>query len=800
MIKKISLGTLLLAILIIAGLFFYVRSSLPKTEGEILVKGLSSEVRIVRDQSAVPHIEGKSIADVSFGLGYVHAQDRLWQMEMNRRIGAGRLSEILGEAAVGRDKFLRTVGFYKSAAETFDRLTEETQAVLKAYTNGVNAYLRTRTGALPPEFILLNFEPETWTVTDSLVWMKMMSWNLSKNIWDELERMRLLKVMSPAQLAEFLPPYPGDQPPSLPIFKEYEQFSQSSLQQLADIVGERVPEGVGSNNWVISGENTRSGKPLLANDPHLGLAAPSIWYFAHLKTPSLNTMGATLPGLPGIILGRNDHIAWGYTNTAPDVQDLFLEKVKPDNPGFYQTPDGWQEFETRKEIIKVKDANPVEVTIRSTRHGPVISDVIGGYSDALPDGMVIALAWSSLSDRDVTPDASLPMMRAKNWEEFKKAIQYFTSPQQNMVYADREGNIGYYAPGLIPVRKEQNSAMGRLPVPGWVSDYDWNGFIPFEELPQNFAPKSGRIATANQKIVGPDYDRHITFDWATPYRWRRIMELLEQENEHTVETFRDIQADIYSRLAEEFLVIMQTTKPNSPHMREALTLLSIWDGRMKSDEVAPLLYTAWLRELNKAVYGDELKGLAPAYVRQRPQFLLNVMTDYRGQSRWCDDKNTDIRETCADILQASLEAALKDLSNRYGDDMESWSWGQAHMAHSDHLPFSKVFPLNLLFDLKVQSPGDTFTVNVGRHNIRDEKYPFTNLHAASLRAIYDFSDLDESLYIHSTGQSGIFFSPYYDDMVEDWANLKYRQMSMNPADYETGSIGTLTLKPEWAGD
>lgn len=403
LITKIGLGIIASSALLLIGTALYFRSALPLVDGTVHVIGLSNETRITRDKDGVPHIEAKSLRDATFALGYAHAQDRLWQMEMNRRIGAGRLAEVLGPSAIGKDKFLRTVGFYHAAASTFERLNSETKDLLKSYSSGVNAFLNTHKGALPPEFIILGHEPEKWSVADSLVWMKMMSWDLSKNMWNELERMRLLQTLTPKQVAEFLPPYPGEDPQPLPDYTNIYKMSALDIPKLLAALPEPLPEGAGSNNWVINGERTKSGAPLLANDPHLGLSAPSLWYFAHLKTPSINVIGATLPGVPGIILGRNDQIAWGFTNTGPDVQDLFIEKINPDDAGQYLTPDGWANFETREEIIYVKDGDPVTITVRKTRHGPVISDVLGSNTThGLNERYVLALAWTSLLEEDIT--------------------------------------------------------------------------------------------------------------------------------------------------------------------------------------------------------------------------------------------------------------------------------------------------------------------------------------------------------------------------------------------------------------
>ncbi|MBL4907183.1 MAG: penicillin acylase family protein [Sneathiella sp.] len=790
-------AVLIIAVFLVVGGsgYLYLRGSLPQLDGSISVKGISGPVEITRDKSGIPHIEADSLEDAVFALGFVHAQDRLWQMETNRRIGAGRLSEIMGEATLGTDKFLRTLGVYRSAKNTFNALDTETKQQMQAYADGVNAFLKQRSGPLPPEFLILGVSPEPWTPVDSVVWTKMMSWDLSKNWSRELERMQLLSIMSPEQVMEILPPYQGEKTVPLPDYKDVFETASLDIKTLVAMAPEPLPEGAGSNNWVVSGAKTETGKPLLANDPHLGLAAPALWYFAHIKTPDLSAIGATLPGVPSIILGRNETIAWGFTNTGPDVQDLFIEKINPDNPKQYKTPKGWADFEIREETIKIKDQEPVTFSVRSTRHGPVISDAHKRANSAIPENHVLAFAWTTLLAEDKTPEAAAKMMRAENWEDFKEAIRAFTSPEQNMLYGDVNGNIGYYAPGLVPIRTTENLSMGRLPVPGWIESNDWIGFIPFEDLPHLYNPPSGMYHTANEKIVPDNYPYFITADWALPYRSARIKELLSQEEEHSVQTFMGLQSDVTSLMAIEFLEILLTTNALDNLSRDALIGLSTWDGRMTREDNRPLIFNAWMRALSRAIYADELGDLFSPYWKIRPIFLKRVLLNKGGMEYWCDVKATEKTENCDEILQQSLQTALADLAQRYGSDMDNWTWGEAHFAHSDHLPFSRVTGLRNLFDIKVPSMGDSFTVNVGRNRLTDDNQPFANTHAASLRAIYDFSDLNNSRYIHSTGQSGNILSPFYDDMAEDWSNMKYLKMTTSKADYSQNAIGVLTLVP-----
>ncbi|NQV20402.1 MAG: penicillin acylase family protein, partial [Rhodospirillales bacterium] len=712
------------------------------------------------------------------------------------RIGAGRMSEILGPPALAADKFLRTLGVYQVAEKAFLDQDPEVRAGLAAYAAGVNAYLNTRTGPLPLEFLILNHTPEPWRPEDSLVWMKMMAWELGQNFREELTRARLAAQLSSKQIAEFLPPYPGDTPTLIDdLPKLASLYADAGLTRFANALPEGPPAGIGSNNWVVDGSRTVSGKPLLANDPHLGLAAPSVWYFAHLSIAGRNVIGATLPGVPAIVLGRNDRVAWGFTDTGPDVQDLFVEKIDPNNPGRYLTPEGSQEFVERREVIQVKGADPVEITVRQSRHGPVISDAaeIGGQ-----EGTVMALAWTALLPGDRTPASARKLMNAENWTGFVDALRDYHLPQQNIVYADVDGNIGFYAPGKVPVRRKTNGLTGLAPAPGWDTAYDWIGFIPFDELPQRYNPAGGVIATANQKIVADDYPHFITAGWQKPYRARRIKELLAAEKAHSFETFKSIQADVTSVVARDLLPVMlklsSRTETEAALVAKTLSRLKNWDGAMTAGAPEPLIFAAWYRELTRRVYRDELGDLFAGLWKMRPQFIYNVLTDADGQSRWCDDRNTKHTESCADVILAALDAALGSLQLEYGQTLSDWRWGDAHVAYSEHRPFGKNRWLSKLFDLTVPSPGGSYTINVGVHRIRSEA-PYRSTHSVSLRAIYDLSNLNNSQFVHSTGQSGNRLSPLYDSFTELWRRGEYVPMTTNRAAYSDQALGTLILEP-----
>jgi penicillin amidase len=784
----------------VASAYVYLRQSLPKLEGEVPAPALKAAVDVVRDAFGIPHIYASTEGDAAYALGYVHAQDRLWQMEVNRRVGSGRLAEILGPAALDADRFLRTIGVRRAAEASLARLDPESRAVLESYAAGYNAFLATRP-VLPVEFLLTGARPEPWAPVDSLVWMKMMAWDLGGNWRNELLRMRLARTLPTARIQEFLPPFPGDAAIPLPdlkslygsLEKEALRLAFADIERVLAVAPPELPEGAGSNNWVVAGERSASEKPLLANDPHLGLTAPAVWYFAHLHAGGRNLIGATLPGIPAVTLGRNDRVAWGFTNTGPDVQDLYLEKL--DAGGGYVTPEGPKPFTLLTEVIKVKGAEDVRLEVRVSRHGPVISDVSRAALDVTPRGYALAFAWTALDNDDQTFRSSLDLGRAGNWREFLAAAKNLGAPQQNMLYADVDGNIGYVAAGRVPVRKPENDLKGLAPALGWEARYDWAGYVPFEDLPQSYNPASGRLWTANDKIVAPGYKPYITSEWAPPYRSNRIGALLEATPRHDSASFARMHADPVSLAMQEALPYLLSTTPRNETARRALALLGQWNGEMQRDRPEPLIAAAWWRELAKRIYADELGEAFQANWAPRAPFILNVLADRDGQSRWCDDVRTQAVESCADQIGQSLDAALADLSRRYGSEIGSWRWGEAHRARHEHRPFGKQPFLARIFDISTPSSGDAYTVNVGQHYLNDEAEPFANRHAASLRAIYDLADPEKSLFIHSGGQSGNRLSDHYRDFTTAWAAGEYIPMITDRKRIEAAPHTTLRLVP-----
>jgi len=765
---RVLAGLFVLLLVAATAAWLYLHESLPVIEGELRTKGAQGEVEILRDAEGIPHIFAKSDSDAWFALGYAHAQDRLWQMEFQRRVGQGRLSEFLGERAFDTDKLMRTLGIARMAERIVARLDRDTLKSLEAYCAGVNAFVDAQP-VLPVEFHVFRMKPERWKPADTVAWLLVMAWDLSANWRTELARLRFANKLGRERANEIIPPYPGDPTIPLPDFKAlYAELTPTADALLAAFPSEDYANG--SNSWVVSGARSETGKPLLANDPHLGLQAPSLWYFAHVSSPSMNVVGGTLPGVPFIVLGHNDYVAWSLTTTLGDTQDLFVERVAPGDPSSYLTPTGSAKFETRDEVIRVGSEDR-RVTVRTTRHGPVISDAVKAAGDAAPKGHVLALAWAALTEENTVLRGGLMLNHARNVADMHKAGRDFTAPQQNVVFADREGHIGFVAPARVPVRRADNIAQGRVPVPGWDAKYDWQGFLPYEQMPAIADPPSGKIVTANNKITPPGYKPFMSVDWFPPYRADRIEEMLAQAPKHSMKSFARMQGDIVSRLARELLPVALAAKPATEEGRYAQSLLKNWNGEARVDSAAPLAFSAWYRELTRLVYADELGDMFIESWDMRAAFMLQVMKGQNGYERWCDDVRTPAKETCA--IQAAkafdLAAAYLTKHAEHGD----WRWGKVHVAAGDHRPFSFVPVISKLFTVAPETPGDGFTVDVGHFFIRDEDRPFANRHAASMRAIYDLADLERSLFIHSTGQSGNFLSPWYSNMAERWAKVEY---------------------------
>lgn len=776
----------LVILVTLAGLF-WMSGSLPMTDGAVTVSGADAPVSVNRDAFGIPHIQAESEADAYFGLGFVHAQDRLWQMETARRAGAGRLSEVFGSVTIDADKYLRTLGLYRAAEASLDAISPHSRSLIDAYSAGVNAFLNSHVGALPPEFIVVGHRPEPWSPADSVVAIKMMSIQLAGNASDELLRYGLLGRLSQTQIdALWTNRQTGETPDSAAYSSD--RIPSEAIFGLLDTMPPAPAIGIGSNNWVVNGASTDSGKPILANDPHLGLTAPSSWYLVHLQAPGLDVVGGTLPGIPVIVIGRNLSLAWGVTNTGPDVQDLFIERTDPADSSRYLTPDGSLPFDIRTETIAIKDAPSVSIRVRETRHGPVISDASARYAAAVASDESIALAWTALTRDDTTIQAGFQMVKAESLTEMFKALRDFQAPQQNFVGASVDGSIGFFAPGLVPIR---NSGDGWMPSQGWTDDGDWVGMIPYDDLPMIQNPDSGQIVTANQRIVPDDYSHFISRDWATPYRAQRIRALLADKSRHNAEFFISMQSDQVSLMAREMIPLI-TNAEASGFSAEVRDYLRDWDGDMAAERAEPLIFYAWYRALTQRIYGDELGEQFRSAWRLRPAFMHDAL---ESESAWCDDITTERAENCAVQIGAALDIAVKWLVDRYGEDIESWSWGEAHQAIHQHRMFSGQPVLGALHDIRHPMGGGPFTVSQANIPLTNDANPFSDIHGPGLRIVMDMNDADSTRAIISTGQSGNRFSSHYKDLNRLWADGAAVSLPMTEAAIESMAKNTLVLTP-----
>ncbi len=814
--------------------------SFPQLDGKVQVNGLKDTVNIYRDEMGIPHIYASSVYDLFFAQGYVHAQDRFWQMDSWRHIGSGTLSEMFGKGQVETDTFLRTLGWEQTAAAEWDGLDAGAREILLAYTDGVNAYLKDHTGtALSLEYAVLkllspDYTVKPWTPVNSLTWGKAMAWDLRGNMDEEIERAVLLKTLTPKQVAELFPAYPDDHPVIVNRFDDGVSQEQSAGVMAAQAVpGETLAalennislmetvlgplgDGIGSNSWVISGSRTSTGMPLLANDPHLGIQMPSIWYQVGMhcqpKTDACNydMAGFSFAGVPGVIIGHNDRIAWGFTNVGPDVMDLYIERVNPDNPNQYEVNGQWVDFETREETIQVAGGEPIKVTVRITRHGPVISESFGPLKNEgdpkdkefvpfkeksgieLPESYVIALKWTALSPS--TPfEAIWGFDRAQNWEEFRAAARKFHVPAQNLVYADVEGNIGYQMPGDIPIRA---SGDGRLPVPGWTDEYEWTGFIPFEEQPYLFNPPEGYIVTANNQVPPKDYPYLVSTDWDYGFRADRIRQMIETaDGPIDIAVIQQMQADSLDANAAVFVPLLTDAAHQSVtgNQAKALEIVAGWDYRADSGSTGAAIFQAFWRHLLQNTFNDDLPE---AYWSEGGSRWNEVMRDLAADSSWWDDRATEtIVETRSDILQKSFADAVAELQQDYGKNPSAWTWGKMHAATFRNQTLGES-GIGLIEDLFNRGPfetgGGASIVNATGWSVT-EGYETDWL--PSMRMIVDLSNLSNSLTVHTTGQSGHAGNPHYSDMSALWASGKYYPMLWDLEAVRADAEGHLILKP-----
>ena len=777
--------------------------------------GLSARVTVRRDERGIPYIEAANDEDLYFAQGYVTASDRLWQMDLQRRTARGELSEIFGQTTIPQDKLHRTFGFGRLIDQAAANLDPKFNVAVTAYAKGVNAFIDSLTDqTMPPEFRILQYKPKPWTPADSLAVGALMAEYLSST-W-QLDIMRASLASLPKEKRDAL--LPETSPLDVLVVGTDRRQARGSRStsgsrrvgtagRPARGIGPTVREGVSpeilaelyklneaqqrsfellgltppplesihaSNNWVVAGKRTATGKPLLANDPHIPAAAPGVWYLTQLSAPGLHAAGVTFPGLPGIVAGHNERIAWGVTNLGPDVQDVYIEKFDKANPTKYQTPSGLRDAEVRQEQIKVRksftssatDTQTFVVTV--TRHGPIILE---------RDGTRYALRWSLLDPATLQTAGIFNVNRARNWKEFTAALSSYRGPTQNFVYADVDGHIGYYGAGWIPIRK---SGDGSVPYDGATDDGEWTGFIPFEKLPHLYDPPSGIIVTANQRVVGSSYPYFVSHVWASPYRARRILDLLSAKSKLTIDDFRRILGDVYSIAGVTFArSAAKSLRGSAGFQPESLiTDLEAWDGLMKADSrmavIVAQMRVAFRQRILSAALGPEL---AKIYVWPQADVLIDRLVTEQPRE-WLPKEFT----TYADLYKASYEDARQALTKNLGADESKWSWGAQTKARFTH-PLAAAPLIGAQFTIApIPQNGSGGTVNVGA--------------AVSMRFIADLSDWDKSQHGIPLGQSGLPNSPHWKDQLDDWRNVTPRVFPFTQTAIEAATKDTVVLTPK----
>ncbi len=810
---RLTTGLILLAIAAVGLVYFLASQSLPEYNQTLEVEGVTAPVEIVRDTANVPHILGQSDPDVFFGLGYAHAQDRLWQMTILRRTAQGRLSEVFGQRTVAIDKLLRRFDLYGLAHRSVEFQDDYTKAALRAYSAGINARLteinEQALGRGAPEMFLFNAPVPPWQPGDSVAIIKLMSLQLSGHLADEVLRARTsLMLDNPARLADILPDVPGPGIAALPeyadLFPDLPRYAQGT--PMPDTPLSPFPQrglAGASNAWTAAPSRSASGGTLLANDPHLGLTAPGIWYLARLELAKGGVIGATIPGVPAISAGRSERLGWGLTSSYLDDQDVHIEQLNPDNPEEYLTPDGYKRFQTRPSIIEIKDAAPITLTLRWTENGPVLPGTHYDLETITPPGHVASLSWSALSPRDTSMSASLALMNADSVRDAIDAAEDYIAPSQNLSLVDKD-TIGMKLVGAMPRRDLNNQSRGRIPTPGWLERNRWQGRLPYSDNPEFVAPVGGVLGNTNNKIIDRPFPRHVSYEWGDTQRVNRWERLMQSREVHTRDSFIEAQLDTVSFTARSLLPLIgadlwftgESAPEGTPERQRqiALDLLANWNGEMNEHLPEPLIYAAWLRALQIRLISDELGPLAAEYKHVEPLFIERVYRDIDGASVWCDVVQSAPVENCTDMARLALDDAIIWISERYGPALESLRWGDAHQATQDHPALGQVPVLRFFVNIRQSTSGGDNTLLRGRTS-GEGPDPFQNVHGAGYRGVYDFADPDSSVFITATGQSGHFLSRYYDDQAQLWRRGEYIPMSLDIGLARAAAVGVTVLNP-----
>jgi penicillin amidase len=769
----IAAGVAILCLLLGGFLFslFYFFHSRPREQGGMVFSVLTADVKVTRDRWGVPHIFADNDKDLFFAVGYIQAQERMWQMELLRRAGFGRLSEIFGSETLDSDRFLRNYGFKEAALKDYGNLTPELKDLLSSYCQGVNAWISSRRFDWPPEFFLLRFRPEPWGILDSLVIKEILALSLCPDFASEFVRAKLVEKLGLKQALQVLERDAGvsslEKIPSLEVSQNFFSFVE------------------GSNNWVLAGSRTSSGKPLLANDPHLQITLPSIWFEIDLHSPNFRVVGVSFPGVPLVVIGHNASIAWGVTNSAADVQDVYVERLNEARDSYLDV-DGWKPLLQKEEIIRVRGrSEPEKLEVLWTGRGPILSPFI------IENDVPVSLRWT-IHEGGRIFESLFRLNRARDWEEFCQAAALWDVPSQNIVYADINGNIGYYLSGLVPVRKK---AAALFPVPGWIAGNGWQGFLEEAKKPLILNPEKGYIVTANNKIVPDDYPYYISCDFDVPFRAERIEELLLKEEKHTVASLKKIQNDIFSKRAEFFLPFIKGFSPADEKARKAQAMLAGWDGQMAPGKEAAL-FAVFMNILEREVLADKLGSVYRNYSSlfyRKQAGLLRIIPD--PASTWFDRGGAGPVGTREEIFTASLDKAYDWLEEKYGPP-EKWDWTAIHAVTYPHA-LGRVPLLRFFNRGPYPLSGDAFCVRASFSE--DFLGSFATTWGVSYRQIIDLSDFRNSVCVLSSGQSGHLFSRHYDDQIPLWLKGEYRPMLFYPEDIAASASAVLWLKAASSG-
>lgn len=770
----------------------------PLRKGNLTLVGLSERVEVIRDRWDVPHIYAHSMEDVFFAQGFIHAQERFWQMDFNRRLVAGRLSEILGADAIPLDRWMRTLSMRRVAEVQAKKVKNITTPILEAYAAGVNAFIGL--GEMPVEIALLGYQPGPWGPADSLAWVKMMAWDLCVNWEAEILRAQLIAKLGAEKAAELEPPHAAVQPLIIPPGVDYSLIGNSALKradQAKPFTGPTSQEGLGSNNWVLSGKRTSTGRPLLANDMHLGMTIPAIWYENHLVAPGLNVTGVSLPGVPFVIAGHNEHVAWGFTNGFSDVQDLFIEHLRRNGEGVeYEFKGEWLQAQVIKEEIQVKGEASVFEEVIITHHGPIINSLSPDFAGEAP----LALRWTAL-ESDESAKSLYEMNKARSCAELRKALREWTVPSQNVVYADVQGDIGYTLPGKLPIRAK---GFGQVPAPGWTGEHEWLGYVPFEELPHMSNPGQGYIATANNKTADDTYPHWIGADYISGNRAQRIVEWIESHEKMSISDFQAMHLDQVSPYARRVRDVLKKLKPDDPELALVLDRIQKWDGKLDAGSPEAGLYEVFVRRIIFRMLQPVLGDLTERYAGKGPTPVIKETTMLGERSRewlianleaesseWFDLGDGLTRE---DHLLIALKESIAEIKNLCGPEIKDWRWGKFHTLTFSHT-LGSVKPLDKLFNrgpYPIGGDGDTIAAS------------YATLHDLSSRAIVgppfrfiaDLSDWNRSLGMLVPGQSGHPASPTYANNIEGWFRGEYHPMLFDRQAIQEAADAVLNLIPK----